>query len=137
MNLREIGSCGERIACRYLKSNGYQILQRNYFKSWSAVKKGEIDIVCSKDNVVSFVEVKTVEEGLGNSVGKMNLLSSGKIFPPEEKVNFQKKKKLINLAQSWLEEKKISLDSKWQIDVIAVRIDPAARKAKIRHFRNI
>jgi hypothetical protein len=33
-------------------------------------------------------------------------------------------------------EKKIPLDSKWQIDVVSVEINSDSKKAKIRHFPN-
>ena len=38
-----IGRIGEDIACRYLRSKGYEIIERNFRKKW-----GEIDIVCKK-----------------------------------------------------------------------------------------
>lgn len=45
---------GEEMACEYLKKQGYQILERNFRKSY-----GEIDIIARKGDVVVFVEVKT------------------------------------------------------------------------------
>ena len=60
----------------------------------------------------------------------------GEGYLPEDKVNFQKQKKLIKLAQDWLQEKQISLESKWQIDVISINVDLNSKKAKIRHFKN-
>ena len=49
-----IGNKGEKEACKYLKKNGYEILERNYTKFF-----GEIDIICKKDDVIAFVEVKS------------------------------------------------------------------------------
>src|SRR5215467_14496860 len=49
------GARGEKLACRYLKRNGYKILFRN-FRGRSG---GEIDIVCRDDDTLVFVEVKT------------------------------------------------------------------------------
>src|SRR5215831_6638182 len=49
------GSRGEKLACRYLKRNGYKILFRN-FRGRSG---GEIDVVCRDDDTLVFVEVKT------------------------------------------------------------------------------
>jgi len=47
------GKYGEQLACRYLISKGYKILERNY-----DCYAGEIDIIASKDDYIVFVEVK-------------------------------------------------------------------------------
>jgi putative endonuclease len=44
-------------ACEYLSSNGYHIVERNFY----AKKLGEIDIIAKKDEVYHFVEVKSGE----------------------------------------------------------------------------
>ena len=49
-----IGKCGEDLAAKYLQSQGYQIIFRNFYS-----KYGELDIVAKKNNLVAFVEVKT------------------------------------------------------------------------------
>src|SRR2546429_5877592 len=49
------GVRGEKLACRYLKRNGYKILFRN-FRGRSG---GEIDVVCRDNDTLVFVEVKT------------------------------------------------------------------------------
>src|SRR5437899_7532472 len=49
------GARGEKLACRYLKRNGYKILLRN-FRGRSG---GEIDVVCRDNDTLVFVEVKT------------------------------------------------------------------------------
>lgn len=53
MTTTEIGRRAEDAACAYLRARGYQILDRNWRTRWC-----EIDIVCRRDGVVSFVEVK-------------------------------------------------------------------------------
>jgi putative endonuclease len=133
MDPKKIGNFGERIACCYLKGKGYKILAKNYSKNWSAAKKGEVDIITKKGGIISFVEVKTIRQDFGQ---QETLPPRREGFLPEEKVNFQKQRKLINLAQSWLSENRISLESKWQIDIIAIRVDLNTKKAKIKHFQN-
>jgi putative endonuclease len=51
----ELGTRGEKLACRFLRRNGYKILYRN-FRGRSG---GEIDIVCRDNDTLVFVEVKT------------------------------------------------------------------------------
>ena len=123
MTSKEIGVWGEKIALNYLKNKGYKILEQNYFpfSKWGK-KQGEIDIICKKSHIIIFIEVKTL---LGDS------------SQPEEKVNFKKQRQIIKLAQKYLLEKKFNPEIKWQIDVIAIKIDIDSKKAKIKHFENI
>ena len=139
MESKQLGVLGERIASDYLEKRGYQILDKNYSSKWvSGPLRGEIDIIAKprrnvsdilrgeKDDSIHFIEVKTLIAEQSKSYG----------FLPEEKVNFQKQRKLIKIAQDWLSEKKIPLESKWQIDVMAIKIDLESKKAKIRHIQN-
>ena len=132
MDSKKLGVLGEKIARDYLKKKGYKILDKNYFPKFiSGPKRGEIDIIAKRGDIIIFTEVKTLA---GNS----------QIISPEEKVDFFKKRKLIKTAQSWLMEKNF-LDKKWQIDIISIKIDynssptqqgKAKIRAKIRHFQN-
>jgi len=124
MDTKELGVLGEKVAISYLKKRGYKILDQNYSSKFvSGPQIGEIDMIAQKDDVISFVEVKALE---------------GSTFPisPEEKVDYLKKRKIIKTAEHWLMEKKISLESPWQVDVISIKIDSASKKAKIQHFKN-
>lgn len=125
MTPKQLGTLGEKIACQYLKNKGYKILDKNYSVKWiSGPQKGEIDIVAKKEEAISFVEVKALR------------FAQGKPFFPEDRVNFQKQRKIIKMAQNWLREKKILLNTKWQIDIISVRIDLERKRARLRHFKN-
>ena len=63
------GAHGEKLACRFLRRNGYKILYRN-FKGRSG---GEIDIVCRDDDTLVFVEVKTrTREDFGRPVAAVD-----------------------------------------------------------------
>lgn len=56
MNKKNFGNIGEDITCKYLVSQKYNIIERNFF-----YKGGEIDIIAydnNKDELV-FIEVKT------------------------------------------------------------------------------
>jgi putative endonuclease len=78
------GALGEKLACRYLKRNGYKILFRN-FRGRSG---GEIDVVCREDDTLVFVEVKTrAREDFGR---------------PIEAVDREKQKRISRGALAWL-----------------------------------
>lgn len=52
------GAEGEQRACDYFISQDYQILERNW-----RTRRGEIDIILRKGDVLVFVEVKTLPSG--------------------------------------------------------------------------
>lgn len=54
MNNRKLGEIGEDTAEKYLISQGFRILQRNY-----RCREGEIDILAERDGILKAVEVKT------------------------------------------------------------------------------
>jgi len=125
MNSKEIGILGEKIAERYLRKKGYKVLEKNYFPKFvSGPLRGEIDIIAKKEDIIIFVEVKAIQQ------------IQGKFFNPEDKVDFIKQRKIIKTAEGWLMKNKIPLETKWQIDILAVEIDWDKQKAKIRHLKN-
>jgi putative endonuclease len=117
MDSKELGRFGEKIAQNYLKNKGYKILARNFKRKW-----GEVDIVAKEKKKIIFVEVKTILEKEG--------------FFAEDEIDQRKKRQLIKMAQIYLQELKIPLDSSWQIDIIAIEISPDFKKAKIKHYKN-
>ncbi|MBI2340836.1 MAG: YraN family protein [Deltaproteobacteria bacterium] len=52
--LRAIGDEGEDSASRYLKKQGFKIIERNFF-----CRVGELDIIAEKKGELHFIEVKT------------------------------------------------------------------------------
>jgi putative endonuclease len=127
MDSKIIGQVGEKVAVNFLEKKGFEILDRNYkFQIPGSPQKAEIDIIAKKNGLISFIEVKaSLKQGFSE------------IFAPEDRVNFWKRKKIKSAAESWLNKNKIPLDSKWQINVIAVVIDAETRKASIKLFKNI
>ena len=55
---RSVGNDGENRAALFLESRGYTIIARNW-----RTRSGEIDIIAEKDNILVFVEVKTLPCG--------------------------------------------------------------------------
>lgn len=134
MYTKRIGTFGERIAEKYLKDKGYQILDRNYsFKIPGNPQKGEVDIVAKKEDCIVFVEVKTIFAI--NTKNQGSFIFRTNSFSPEDKVNASKQRKLRQTSENWLMKNRIPLNSKWQIDVIAIEIEEN-RKAKVSHFEN-
>ena len=118
LETKQLGNLGEKIAEKYLKKKGYKILDRNFrYKRY-----GEIDIIATKKNNLHFIEVKTRNNNNENN-----------IYIPENNITYFKKRQLIKLSKIYLAKKNLS-DIPWQIDIIAVEINPFTRKEKIRHI---
>ena len=134
MNSKITGNKGEKIAANFLESKGYKIIDRNFsFRSVGGPKIAEIDIIAKKGGCFVFAEVKTIY--------------ANDKFLAQDKVNQVKKWKIAKAAEFWLIKNKIPLNSKWQIDVIAVELQEDGRyeiikkvfgpKCKISHFQNV
>lgn len=114
---RRLGDIGENIACDFLKSRGFEIIERNYLRKW-----GEIDIIAKKLNVIRFIEVKSVSH-----------VTSG--YRAEDNMHPWKLKRLARVMQTYLLDKKLDCD--WQLDLITVKIDVDTRKARVEMMENI
>ena len=115
---QQLGAWGEEKAAEYLKSKKYKILHRNWKN-----KLGEIDIVCRKHRALIFVEVKTIQQTQG--------------FFAEDEIDWKKQRQLIRMAQSYLTDNKLGLDTAHQIDIIAIEvIDKNNNKYQLSHFEN-
>lgn len=51
---KDIGNYGEDISYDFLKKQGYFVLSRNF-----RTKYGEIDIICKKNDLIIFIEIKS------------------------------------------------------------------------------
>lgn len=120
---QHIGEIGEDIAVKHLVKHFFEILDRNYRKKW-----GEIDIVAKKDNILHFIEVKTVNVSPETKNGS---------YQPEENVHVWKRQRLARAIKTYLLEKKVSDETEWQVDIMAIFLDFKIRKAKIRLTENI
>jgi len=96
----ELGRRGEKAAVRFLKRQGYRILQRNFVSS-----VGEIDVVARERDVLVFVEVKT---RTGSDFGG-----------PLAAVGPAKRRKLAQVARSYLARHHIS-ETPSRFDVVGI-----------------
>lgn len=99
---RDKGIYGEKLAARYLKRNGYRILERNY-----RAGKYEIDLVAQQPSTgcIVFVEVKS--------------RSKSQFGLPCEAVDANKQRYLRLAATSYLQKNNL-LDSYVRFDVVEV-----------------
>ncbi len=113
---QKIGNLGEDIAVKHLVKHSFDILDRNYRKKW-----GEIDIVAKKDDILHFIEVKTVSYETN----------------PEDNIHFWKRQRLARAIKTYLLEKDVSGETDWQVDSMAVFLDSKTGTSNIRMIENI
>jgi putative endonuclease len=100
MNNREKGNCGEQLAIKHIEKLGYTIVDTNYTSRF-----GEIDIIATDKNTTVFIEVKYRKN-----------LKKGR---PIEAVDYYKQKKIIRVAMSYAQKKKL-YESPMRFDIIEV-----------------
>ena len=127
---QKIGEIGESIAVKHLVKQGYKILDRNFRKPW-----GEIDIVAKKDNILYFVEVKSVSYETKKFEALANQENND--YDPENNVDDRKIKRLNRAIQSYLGYIYAPDEQQWQINIMAIFIDLENKKAKIRITEDI
>lgn len=87
-NTTEIGRYGESVACYYLQSKKYKILEQNFYASHN-----EIDIIAEDKKYIIFVEVKT---------RSCSSLSEYNYGTPAMAVTQSKQKRTLAAAQAYL-----------------------------------
>ena len=112
-----LGQLGEELAVRYLRRQGYAILERNYRCSY-----GEVDVVARDGDRLAFVEVRARR---GRAFGS-----------PEESVTPQKQQRLATVAREYLRAHEY-VDVDWGIDVVAVEFASPSSLKRIELFRDV
>jgi putative endonuclease len=132
-NTKKTGDLGEGIASKFLERNGFTILSRNYRKKW-----GEIDIVAIKNEIIHFVEVKSVSCRTFPKVGlfSKDVNHETGIFRPEDNVHKFKYVKLSKAIQSYILEHHLE-QKEWAIDVVTVYINKDLRLGRAFFIGNI
>jgi putative endonuclease len=110
---QRVGKWGEDAVAAYLASRGYEIVARN-----ARTPYGEIDIIAKQDDILIFVEVKT--------------LTLSKNFFPEHNITTRKREHMLAAGEYYAAEHAID---HWQIDVIAVE-GRVGSEPKFTHFEN-
>lgn len=94
-----LGKTAEWKAWKLLRSKNYKLLHKNYRN-----KLGEIDLVVEKDNMIVFVEVKS--------------MTHHQVFAPQDHFNHAKRKKQILLARAYLSGLRREMNAR--IDLVTV-----------------
>ena len=97
----QTGQIGEELACRYLEEQGYRLLERN----WRHEHK-EIDLIAQWGATLCIIEVKT--------------RSAGSYQKARESVTRDKQAFLIQAADAYVREQRLSLEVRY--DIIALQI---------------
>jgi putative endonuclease len=111
-----LGRWGEQMAARHLEEEGQVICQMNY-----RCAAGEVDIVALDDDCLVFVEVRTRR--------------SRRFGTPAESVTAAKKRRLIEVAQTYLQENE-SLEVDWRIDVASIQMSNKGEVEDLTLIRN-
>jgi putative endonuclease len=118
LSTRALGDYGERLACRYLLTQGVTILERN----WRCVR-GEIDVIAVDRRELVVCEVKT--------------RSTEAFGAPFEAVTWRKQRRLRHLAGLWRDDHADTVRGlALRIDVISILRPPAGR-ASLQHLRGV
>jgi putative endonuclease len=88
-NNRAVGGLCESEACKYLCSNGYKIIERNF----RVGKLGEIDIIAFEREVLCFIEVKARKTSYFGS--------------PAEAVNNRKQRRIAMIASIYSADRRL------------------------------
>jgi putative endonuclease len=124
----EIGAMGEKVVAKYLENKGFFVTDRNYRKKW-----GELDIISQKNEVLHFIEVKTVSRKSYGGKFEQEINN----YRPEDNMHPWKIQRLRRVIQTYLLEKYRSKDPVWQFDLACVFLDQERRVAKVRFMENI
>ena len=111
---KSLGKAGEDLAERYLKRQGYAVVERNY-----RCPLGEIDLIAVNKQAVVFVEVKT-----------RRVDTSG---APLESVNAVKQRRLKRAALHYLSRYGLN-DRDVQFDVVGISL--GSNPPAVRHVRH-
>ena len=113
---KDIGSFGEALARDYLISKGYKILNMNFRN-----KFGEIDIICKKNNLLIFCEIKSRYTDTFGS--------------PIESITYYKQRQIIKLSEIYLLYKKYQ-NYNVRYDVIEIIFNNKNASFKLNHLKD-
>jgi putative endonuclease len=115
---QKTGEIGEEIVAKSLIKQGFKIIERNYTRKW-----GEIDVVARKGDILHFIEVK--------SITVRDMFSRENFYRPEDHMDAWKLKRLRRALQTYITDKNIHEDQKWQFDLACVYLRLKQTSSKV------
>ncbi len=107
-NRQPFGTLAEDLACEWLTTHGYRVVERNY-----RGVRGELDIVAMDGDVMCFVEVKALRD-------------PSKDVCPEMEVTARKRGRVLRTAREYLIDRHIrSVPCRFDVVAIVYRGDVA------------
>jgi putative endonuclease len=100
-NNRKLGSEYETLAAEYLRTQHYEILERNF-----RCRQGEIDIIARDGEYLCFVEVK--------------YRANGEAGRAADAVNYRKQQKIVRVAEYYLMKHGLNEWTPSRFDVVAI-----------------
>ena len=125
LTTKEVGNLGENIAAEYLKRHGFSIRDRNI-----ARKTGELDLIAEKEDILCFVEVKTI---LTDEFPNEN--DSGDDYDPSLNLHEAKIRKVARTGEWYVLEK--GWEGDWQVDGILVWLRRRDGRCLVRYLPQI
>jgi len=96
----DLGKKGESLACDFLASLGFSILERNY--RWQKI---EVDIIAQNQDYIIFVEVKT---------------RTRRVEQPVQFIPRSKQNRMVRLADAYVVAKEIDKEVRFDLIIIDV-----------------
>ena len=121
----DIGRIGENMAKTFLMKQGFAILDLNY-----RIPQGEIDIIAQKDNILRFVEVKTIKVRDCDKISNLPI-------SPEDNLTFSKWSKLLVSIESYRKNKNVSHETRFQVDLACVYLDTERKQGRVKLIQNV
>ena len=101
LSTSEKGRQGEQRAIHYLIEKNYTIIETNW-----RIKAGEIDIIAEKDDLLIFVEVKTIPKGNSDTLAAL--------------LDVRKQEKILKTAKYYLQNNRQYSKHYIRFDVISI-----------------
>jgi len=113
---RDSGKFGEEIAERFLVSEGYEIIARNF-----KTRYGEIDLIAEEKGILVFVEVKARR--------------SEEFGMPGDKVDRNKQRRISRMAVAYVHENNIR-DRDCRFDIVEIHLGEGKQVLSVNLIRD-
>ena len=127
---KEVGNTGEMLIVKHLERAGFELVDFDFHKL-----QGEIDLVMKGDNVVHFIEVKTVLCETKRVNGRYVIRETVN-YPVEDRVNPKKRRKLAKVIDFY-SKRELRGVPQWQFDTYVVYLDLKTKLALIKTIKDI